>query len=193
MTEPIVGFWHALWRHRRAVFLSWDVWSAVVLGALGATIVPEPLLLRAATQVASIGLTIMGAILGVILAGLAIVVVFLDREYLKVLERAGGVHADFFPFWFTAALAVVTVVLDVALVLIAEALPHAALRIAVGVVLWFALWTLFATLNLVAFVGAHGENRALQILKSEQDDSTAGPSERSSNTTSQRYENKVRR
>jgi len=92
--------------------------------------------------------------------------VFLDEQYVELLSRVeDGVEADFFPFWFTAALAVVTIVLACFTLITTERLVPPALRVVVGLGLWFFLWTLFATLNLVAFVGAHGSNRALQITR----------------------------
>ena len=119
-----------------------------------------------AVPLATAELGVAAALLGVVLAGLAIIVVFLNEDYVELLSRVeGGVEADFFPFWFTAALAVVAVVLASVTLIVAERLLPLALRLLVGISFWLFLWTLFATLNLVAFVGAHGSNRALQITR----------------------------
>src|SRR3989442_5802407 len=99
-----------------------------------------------AVPLATAELGVAAALLGVVLAGLAIIVVFLNEDYVELLSRVeGGVEADFFPFWFTAALAVVAVVLASVTLIVAERLLPLALRLLVGISFWLFLWTLFAT------------------------------------------------
>ncbi len=111
-------------------------------------------------------LGVASALVGIVIAGLAILVAFLSEDYLEVMATApGGVEADFFPFWFTAAIGVGTIVVNGIAIAVGHSISEISQRALLAGGAWLFLWTLFAMLNLVAFIAAHGSNRALQIMK----------------------------
>lgn len=165
MSQGLRGFWRCVVEYRREIVLGWDLWTALALAiALAYVVAPEQAgdLL---TTLASVQLGVATALFGVVLAGLAVIVAFLDEEYIQVLASVGaGLEEDFFHFWFTAALAVSSIVLDLAVIIAGAGIvclvPS---KLAVFVLVFPFLWSLFAALSLVPFTAAHGINRARQI------------------------------
>ena len=123
---------------------------------------------RLPERLGSAELNISSALFGVIIAGLSIVVVFLNKQYVKVLHKAGaGILEDLFPFWYTAVLAVISIILATILVSLGPIQNECYLRVLVGASSWFFLYTLFASLNLIGSIVAHGINRTRQIIMEE--------------------------
>src|SRR5205823_1795754 len=108
---------------------------------------------------------LIGAVLGVVVAGLAIVVAFLSREYADVITRAkGGALGEFWPFWFVAAAAGAAVVAAGAgLVLIEQV--HSLRRAVFGVTTFLSVYAVVATVNLVAYITQQGVTRARQLSR----------------------------
>ena len=61
------------------------------------------------------------ALFGIVLAGLAVVAAFFDREYVGELRAAGTLDQALFGFWWVAALAVASLLMSVALTVAAYA------------------------------------------------------------------------
>lgn len=163
--EAIRGFWRTAWRHRREVLLSWDIGVSLLVSSLAGVFTPEIAIERNLTYIAGTELGVASVLVGIILAGLAILVVFLNEEYLAILSRTkGGLQADIFPFWFTGALGVLSISFNVLVILFGADLVVGVQRIVLGASTWFFLWTVFAVLNLIAFVAGHVANRSRQII-----------------------------
>jgi hypothetical protein len=74
------------------------LWVTLVVSAVIAFVGNEGVLRSARTDIGIAQVGIGTALLGVALAGLAIFVVFLDEEYIRLLERVSpGVEADLWP------------------------------------------------------------------------------------------------
>jgi len=167
--DEIKGFAGTAWRHRKAILASWDIYTAFLIGLLLALLAPSNRICQFFSGLLTAELGVASALVGVILAGLAIVTVFLDKDYIAVLAKIGhGLEADVFPFWFTASLAVTSIVINVVALVMEGFFENYAYRIFLGLSTWLFLWTLFASLNLVAFIAGHARNRSYQIMKQQE-------------------------
>ena len=159
----MTGFW-------RQIFLGRDLWVTLAASALPGALLDYQTLVKASPTLVSAQLQVAPALLGVALAGLAVLVVFLDRRYIALLESVPpGIAADIFPFQWTAALAVVTLVLSLVLGYV-SVMPESywvLFRASFIVALWSFLYLLWSVLDLLAFLAAHARNRITQ-LKAEQ-------------------------
>jgi|GEM_PF-4489514 len=161
------GFWRLFASHLNDVLLSWDLWVAAVLGY--AVIWLEPTA-QTVVAFASAAAGVASAIIGIVLAALAIVTAFMDQRYVAVLSQAGiGMSTEVFSFRYPAAIAVVSLVLSGAIILVQdESWFCAALPWLLSAAVFFFAYTLFITLNLVASIGGHMMNRSLQLEEPEE-------------------------
>jgi hypothetical protein len=166
---PVKGFFKTTWE-QRAQWFGWDLFFAVVLTAAAVIFVSCKTLERVLPNLLTAEFGLIGAVLGVVIAGLAIVVAFLSREYAEVLTRADdGPMGDFWPFWFVAAIAGCAVVAaGVGLILI-DQVPSLR-RTVFGVSTFLSVYTVIATVNLVAFVAQQGVTRAWQLARRARDE-----------------------
>lgn len=116
----------------------------------------------AAVKALGIAYTSLGAALfGIVLAGLAVVAAFFDREYVAKLREAGTLSHALFGFWWVAALAVAALVASVALTVAAYADAARGVTAAVlGVATTLFFAALFEALGLVGTMMRHGLYRA---------------------------------
>jgi len=101
-------------------------------------------------------------------AGLAIIVVFLDRQFLRVLSRTkGGVGGDFFPFLYTALLITVALLFAGGSSVYLPNLSEFGVRAVGAVAAFLGSYSALAILNLTGFLALQGINRAMVILRAE--------------------------
>lgn len=170
--KSVPGFWASLWAQRRGVLGTEKPWVS-----LGVGIVVTILSIKLSP--ATVGSTIMGlasaelsvgsAMLGVVLAGMAVVVVFLSDRYLRLFAELPDPVARFerilFAFWFTAGLAVASMLCDLFIFVVGPLASTTGLRAMLGVSTWLITWTLFEVMGLMGLLSGHGANRARQVLK----------------------------
>lgn len=162
------SIWRLMWVHRVEIVKSWDFLLAAGLAlSAGLLLDPTPGTVRAFCSAA---MAVSSTILGITLAGLAVLTAFLRRRYIAVLDRVGhGVATEVFGFRYPASLAVASVVFSgVMLVSRDEPWYGSALPWLLGMTVFLFLYTLFATLNLVASLGGHMMNRSLQAMQEEE-------------------------
>lgn len=152
------------------VLLSPDLWIGLVAGGLAFVFVPEASLRDALDGLTSAGLAVATALVGVVIAALAVVVAFLDDEFIALMDRAtkgryGGMEGQLFPFWFVSGLGIATVLLSVGAIAFAQQAPKEAERVIVAVLTFLLVWTSLGVLNLVGYIHATGVTRALLIRK----------------------------
>jgi hypothetical protein len=158
----VSGFWKTSWEQRQ-YWLGWDVVLAGLIAGVGVILVTERTLEKTLSLLLVAEFGLAGALLGVVIAGLAIVVGFLGREYAVLINRSDrGAMGDFWPFWFVAALAATAVVLAGAGLLLIQQQPCTR-RVVFGVTTFFTSYATLATVNLVALVAAQGVSRAWQL------------------------------
>lgn len=156
------NIWQLIWIFKSDIIKSWDLWAAIA-GSI-ASIVLKPKVNTVLTFASSaIGVT--SAIIGIVLAGFAIITAFLDYKYVIVLDKAGyGIITEVFIFRFPAAVAVCSVIISTFLIVARnEVWYRGILRWFFPISVFFFLYTLFITLNLVAVIGGHMMNRSTQL------------------------------
>ncbi|MEK7353235.1 MAG: hypothetical protein AABZ77_01850, partial [Chloroflexota bacterium] len=152
----------------RKTVLDPSLWITLVISILIALFGNETILRSVSQSVGSAQVQIGTAFLGIVLAGLALLVVFLDKRYIALLAKVPpGFDADLWPFKYTAFIAVICSGFGMILIIIGD--PRTLLfRFTFGFSLWsfsYLLWTMF---QLVRFLSEHAKTRVTQIQK-EQD------------------------
>lgn len=147
----------------RKTILDPSLWITLIISILIASFGDEEVLRSVRIAVGSAQVYIGTAFLGIVLAGLAILVVFLDKKYIALLEQVPpGFDADLWTFKFTGFLAVICSVFGMILILLGN--PGAlVLRLVFCLSLWsfsYLLWTMF---ELVRFIAGHAKTRVKQI------------------------------
>lgn len=147
---------------RKTVFDPY-LWIIVIICGLIAYFGDEKVLRSVSVNVGSAQVHIGTALLGIVLAGLAILVVFLDKKYISLLEDVPpGFDADLWPFKFTAFVAVICSAFGMTLILLGNPSTFV-FRLLFGFSLWsffYLLWTMF---ELVRFIAGHAKARVKQI------------------------------
>ncbi len=152
----------------KKTILGADLWITFVLSAIICIVADENVLRCIRVDIGMAQLQIGTALMGVVLAGLAIIVVFLDERYIKILEQvAPGLEADLWPFNYVALLAVICASFGMSLILIGYP-PITIYRIIVGLSLWSFAYLLWNFYYLVKFIFGHAKVRMKQI-KAEAD------------------------
>lgn len=156
----ITGFWRGLIRHWRDVFVqldfAWAVGSGMVVAIVpGGHLVEDRFATVLATE-AGIG----AGLLGLVLAGLALVISFLNDDIMLLMDSEGeGLAEDVWPFSFTATLSAVCTIVAVVALAIASNTDERWMRLGLGVATFLFVWTLFCVLALVRSVHEYGRVR----------------------------------
>ena len=149
----------------RQTILDPFLWITLILSTVIAFIGDEKILRSVSIEVGSAQVHIGTALLGIVLAGLAILVVFLDEKYIELLEKVPpGFDADLWPFKFTAFIAVVCAASGMALMLLGNP-STLVFRLVFGLALWSFLYLLWNMFELVRFIAGHAKTRMMQIQK----------------------------
>lgn len=160
----VESLWKATWRNRRELW-SWDLWLAVGLAVLAVCFVKSKVLEANLKPLLLAEFGLIGALLGLVIAGLAIVIGFLGREYaVVIMESERGPSGEFWPFWYVALLAALSIITAGAgVILVAQ--EECFRKPVFGVTTFFASYAVLASVNLVAFVKAQGETRAFLLAR----------------------------
>jgi hypothetical protein len=152
------------------VLLSWDVWIALATGLAAYFVVAEDAAGSVLQRLAGSGVAVSSALVGVVIAALAVIVAFLDDEFAALIDSAtedgyGGMEGQLFPFWFVTGLGVFTILTSVAVTAFASN-PNAIIaRVLVGVLSFLLVWTALGVFNIVAYLHATGVSKALWISR----------------------------
>jgi hypothetical protein len=173
------GFWYIIVEYKKSHLAGKEGIVALVIGGGGGI---EVLRLTSVIQrIAITGdfLTLISALVGVVLAGFALVVAFLSDSYtLQLQKNPKGVRAFFAPFMINIGTDVGLIIGVVAYRAVAASLPHIVERTSFVVL---AVIFIFAALNITALtrtVMAHGVTRAelmtMDQLEKQLNDSDTG-------------------
>jgi hypothetical protein len=145
--------------------VNWDLATAGVLVAAGGIFLTTKTLEAELNSLLLAEFGLIGALLGLVIAGLAIVIGFLGREYAVVVMKAdGGPSAEFWPFWFVSALAATAIICAGVGIVAVHQWPSLMREIFI-ISSFFSLYAVLASVNLVATVKAQGETRALLLAR----------------------------
>lgn len=149
----------------RATIADPALWVTFVISLVIAFVGNEDVLRSARVDVGIAQVGIGTALLGIVLAGLTILIVFLDEEYIKLLEQVPpGIDADLWPFKYTALIAIICAAFGMLLIVIGK--PHPLVfRIILLLSLWSFSYLLWLFYDLIKFVIEHAKARIIQIQK----------------------------
>jgi len=168
------GFWGTVAGNAREL-LGWDLLWALLVASAGALWVSPRTLAHVLPALLSAEFGVIGALLGIVIAGLAVIVGFLSGDYAEVLMRSdGGPAGDFWLFWYVAAVAAASIVASGAGLVLAFQEPGWRREIFTATT-FLAVYALLASVNLVAFVKAQGETRAYQLAVMDPRHRAGGP------------------
>lgn len=138
------------------------LWITFTMTGLIAFLGNESALRSARVAIGSAQVEMSATLLGIVLAGLAIFIVFLDKKYIDLIERIFGFESELMPFKFTAIVAILCLGFGMGLILLGE--PS---TLFFRIVLWGGLWSfsylLWQIYELVKFLIEHAKARAKQI------------------------------
>jgi hypothetical protein len=161
---PTQGFWKTTWGNKRQI-VNWDISVSVAL-AIGAHFAFRGRSLSSTLPsllVAEFG--VVSALLGLVIAGLAIVVAFMSSDYAAIMMRTeDGPAGEFWPFWYVSALSAVSIIVTGASLLLINEHPRLT-RLAFGLTTLLTSYVLLAAVNLVGFIKSQGETRAWQLSR----------------------------
>ena len=188
-TPPSVrGFFASVALFKDKVILSWDLLIAVVVGIAAWFVVPESDAPAVLARLTGAGIAVSSALVGVVIAALAVIVAFMDDEFTALIDRAtktryGGMEGQLFPFWFVTGLGILTVLVSVGTTAFAGGAPDWFARVLVGIVTLLLVWTALGVFNIVSYLHATGVSKAVWIRnktgpeqRSDGGDSTPPPS-----------------
>ena len=142
------------------------LWITLIISGLIAFLGNESVLRSARVAIGSAQVEMSSALLGLVLAGLAIFIVFLDKKYVALIERIFGVGTELIPFKLTAIVAILCLGFGMLLILLGE--PSALFfRFVLLGALWSFTYLLWQIYELVKFLAEHAKARAKQIQKEE--------------------------
>ena len=109
---------------------------------------------------------ISSTLLGIIIAGLAIFLAFLDKKYIALIDEVFGIGKELLPIKVTTILAIICLSLSLGLILIGNPIT-----IVFRLILLFALWSysylLWQIWELVQWLVEHAKARAMQVRNEE--------------------------
>jgi len=161
--SQIRGFFASCWVFRDKIFRSWDFLAAVITFTVSWAAPSDGQIEQLADPLGTAAIALGAALVGVVVAGLAVVVAMLDDELLALMdtdEKSGRVPGHMFPYWFVTGTGVATFLLALALLLARPALPPLLVRAVFSLTAAFLVWTALGVFNLVAALQALGVNRA---------------------------------
>ena len=154
----------------RSKLLGWDA-ALALIAAIAALYFPsaDADLMSLAGSFAPTAIGLAASLVGVVVAALAVVVVFFDEEFLVLIDRAtkahGGIEGQLFPYWFVSATGVGAILTSVALLLLVGAAPIPLIRALFVITIGLLVWTAGGIFNLVASIQALGTSRAIHAAK----------------------------
>jgi len=111
---------------------------------------------------------ISSTLLGIVIAGLAIFLAFLDKQYIALIDEFFGIGNELLPIKVTTILVIICLSFSLGLILIGNPIA-----IVFRLILLFALWSysylLWQIWELVQWLVEHAKARAMQIRKEEED------------------------
>lgn len=156
MKNKLMGGWF------KATITDKFLWITLAASALIACFGNEPILRTAMNNIGQAMVNLSSALLGIVIAGLAIFIVFLDKKYVALLKRVTDIEKNLWPFKWVAMLTVLSLILGMVLLIIGNP-PTLIFRIIIGFALWSYFYLLLEIYWLIKFLTGHLKVRAKQI------------------------------
>ena len=163
MKSNLMGGWF------KATVTDKFLYITLIIAGLVAILGNETTLRVAAPAAGAAIVQLSAALLGIVIAGLAIFIVFLDRRYITLLKNITNLDRNIWPFKWVAILSVISLIFGMILILVGGP-PVILFRIIIGFALWSYLYLLMEIFRLIKFLAGHLKIRVKQI-ETEDDDS----------------------
>jgi hypothetical protein len=168
------GFWRSLGSLSFGqVVMAWDFLVAVALSIAGTIVIGHHIPnVTAHTGLAGDLLVVNSALFGVVLAGFAIVAALLGDKYVRLVNASGGSVLQMLRhFLVVAGVLITSIVITISFRAFAEVLADwkaIAEQWALGVAIFFFLWGLLSTLELMKLIlGVAVTNTAFRAIEGE--------------------------
>src|SRR3990172_8956663 len=101
--SKVPGFAATCWKFRDKIIWSWDFGAAALVLIVAVLTPSDAQVVSMSPGLATAALALGGAMVGVVVAALAVIVALLDDELLDLMDqdtRSGGVQGHLFPYSF---------------------------------------------------------------------------------------------
>jgi hypothetical protein len=142
------------------------LYITLVVSCLVAYFINGEYLRHIITTAGSAMVQMSGALLGIVLASLAIFVVFLNKRYVGLIEQLIGFENEFFAIKTVTVLTILCLVFGLGLIVFSE-YSDLVLRLIFGVALWIFLYLLEQIWELVKWLIEHAKARAMQVQEED--------------------------
>ncbi|MFO7996653.1 MAG: hypothetical protein R6U93_05885 [Dehalococcoidia bacterium] len=153
----------------RDILKDYSFWVTLTTSVLIASLGNQETLRSVMVSLGTAMVEISAALLGIVLAGLAIFLAFMDKKYLALIEQIFGVGNELFPIKVTAITAILCLSFGLGLILVGNP-PNLLFRLILVGALWSASYLLWQIYELVKWLVEHAKARAMQIRKEDKDE-----------------------
>jgi len=110
-------------------------------------------------------ISISGALIGLTLAGFAIVVSFADVEFIKILQKAGIYKRILFLFWYTTLLTAISLISNIFTFIMGKIGNDIASKVGMYISVFLFLYAILAVMNIFGTVMRYGLYRGEFITR----------------------------
>ena len=150
------------------ILKDYSFWLTLIISVLIACFGNEETLRSVTVDLGIAMVGVSAALLGIVLAGLAIFLAFMDKKYLALIDQVFGIGNELFPVKVTAITAILCLSFSLGLILIGSP-PSLVFRLILVGALWSYSYLLWQIYELVKWLVEHAKARAMQIRKEEKD------------------------
>ncbi len=144
------------------------LYITLVLSGLIAYFSNEEFLRSVVDKAGSAMVEMSGALFGIVLAGLAIFIVFLDRKYIRLIKQVIGISSSLIPIKTVAFLTILCLAFGLGLIILGEP-SSLILRVIIGIALWIYFYLLVQMWEFVKWLIEHAKARAMQIEMNDEE------------------------
>ncbi|MDP4280389.1 MAG: hypothetical protein QQM50_07605 [Dehalococcoides mccartyi] len=139
------------------------LWITLIIAGLIAFWGDKDTLSTVSIQVGLAVVTVSATLLGIVLAALAIFVVFLDEKYITLVEKVYPIEQDTWPFKWVTLIAIINLTSGLILILVGD--PTLIIfRTIMFITLWSFLYLLWQIFELVKFLAEHIKTRSKHLI-----------------------------
>lgn len=151
----------------KSYVIDWAPWISIILAGLIVGLGDANILRSARVDIGIAMVGMSSALLGIVLAGLAIFVAFLDKAYMELLEEVVGVEANLTPFKHISIVAIICAALGMGLIVLGRP-TEVVFRVILGISLASFIYLLWQFFEIVRYLCEHAKTRFLQIRMEKQ-------------------------
>jgi hypothetical protein len=150
------------------ILKDYSFWVTLVISVLIACFGNQQTLRSVMVDLGIAMVGVSAALLGIVIAGLAIFLAFVDRKYLTLIDEVFGVGNELFPVKVTSITAILCLSFSLGLILVGKP-PALIFRLILIGALWSYSYLLWQIYEVVKWLVEHAKARAMQIRNEEKD------------------------